>query len=182
MTKLLSRMLAFSALSTAFLGFSAFGAADMTRSTYTMFGSQTYLMDQDVLDGFPEPIQLVRTRDTMGDHQIIFNILRHERVCVDEQQVCVSHDAHGHCTGYETECVQWEDRTTPVQKQVELNFTALPQFPKDQEETYQLTITRTSPGGDGEDMVMTSFDAGSTVTPVKILRWSDFRYDISPKQ
>ena len=156
-------------------------SATSGRSAYPMIGSQTYLMDHDVLDEFAGPIDLYRSKETLATHEIVFNILRHQLICVATEQVCVSHDAHGHCTGYENECVQWEDRTIPIQKTVELNFTDLPALQKDQEEVYQLTLTRTVPAGDGEDMLMTDFQAGTTIQPVKVLRWSDYRYDVSLK-
>jgi hypothetical protein len=154
-------------------------AAD-SRPHYEMRSVSTEIWNRDA-DYYAPPIVLHRNKNTYDIHRIEFEAARYVEECVYWQQVCVAWAPNGQCIRWETQCARWDYRAYPVKKQIQIDFRSLPDPVGDQEETYELTITRSRPGTSGEDWVTTWLKDEKTLVPVKIMHWSDWDYRVSLK-
>lgn len=161
-----------------FLGLSAM--AGTHEANYDLNGTSTFLWDTDV-DYFAPPILINRISKTFQLHQLEFNISRYISECVSYERVCVAYDQKGNCVSWENRCVQWDQREVQVEKRIELHFRGLPDLADKEQETYEISIDRMKPIGDGEDDVSTWLKDVKTKVPVKIMKIDDFSYSIEPK-
>ncbi len=157
--------------------FTAQSFAETEMATYQMRGSITDLWDHDV-DYFSRPIRLIRTEDTFDIHTLRFNVLRYRRECVQSRRVCVRRDRRGRCIAWRQECIRWGHRTMRVPKRIDINFRDLDRLGENETEAYEIDIHRTRPAGDGEDWVRTWLTDLETLSPVRVLKLNDFRYDV----
>jgi hypothetical protein len=165
-------------LSFSFLLFAL--SANAANPVYTMNGFQTDIWNQDV-DYFSQPITLVRNASTQFLHRVNFDVSRYEVYCAYYTSTCVQTDSQGRCTRYEQVCGRWEQREYPVQKTIELNFRKAAVLTGTQEETYELSVHRWKPSGDGEDDVMTSLREITTLQPVTVRKLNTYDYDVIAK-
>ena len=150
------------------------------RPTYEMRGMSTDLWDGDV-DYYSPPIVLVRSSATAAVHRIEFNVNRYTRFCSYWENRCTQYDNQGCCVRWERVCGRWDFQAYPVAKQIDLNLRKAAALDKDDEETFELTIRKFKPFGEGEDQVMTDIRAEKVLKPVVIRRMGDFNYSIETK-
>lgn len=152
-----------------------------SRPIYEMRGFSTDLWEMDT-DYFSPPIVLVRTASTPSTHRITFNVNRYVRYCAYWENRCVQYDSQGRCVRWQQVCGRWDLQAQRVPKRIELNMRKAGLLVQDEQETFELTIDRIRPGGEGEDMVRTWLKEEKVINPVRIHRTSDYSYIIELKK
>lgn len=152
-----------------------------SRPVYEMRGFTTDLWDMDT-DYFSPPILLVRTASTPITHKVAFHVNRYARYCAYWENRCVRYDSQGRCVRWEQVCARWELRTQRVEKRINLNMRGARPLIQDEKEYFELTINRSQPHGEGEDMVRTWLREDTVIDPVSIQKLGEYSYRIETKK
>lgn len=144
---------------------------------YQMRGATTYLSPVDTDYGVSR-IELVRTASTRNLHWIEFTINSTERVCTRWEQRCVVYDNAGRCVRWEYVCVNWYDRTQPVDKRIQIDFRKASPLNESQRELFELEISRYRPWETGEDEVRTWLYDREVLQPVRVRRDGNWSYRV----
>lgn len=151
-----------------------------SRPNYQMRGANTDLWDMDV-DYFSPPILLTRNSNTFAIHNVNFNVTEYRKFCAYWESRCVQYDQQGRCVSWERYCARWDYQTIKVPRQISINLRKATPLAANEVEVFELTINKSRPFDEGVDQVSTWLKEETVLSPVKVIKFSDYNYAIEKK-